>query len=247
VGDDERGPALRPVVTVFGVTGGVGTTTAAALLAEAMASRGSPVTAVDLNAHAPHLAEALGVTTPPDGLEAYLRDPARPVLPVDNASLYVVPGLSNLDDLDDLSVGSALTLLDRLRPAALVIDVAPVVVDPAVYASLRFATDLVLVAEPRPACLKAARRLRALFERLGLPWGEATLLVTNTRPGPGTDGPLPRIDWYGEIGLSPACELPYGDLCDRATRYSALARLWPLASRFLREAPGRVAGQEPRS
>lgn len=245
MGDDERGPALRPVVTVFGVTGGVGTTAAAALLAEAMASRGPSVTAVDLNPHAPYLAEALGLGAPADGLEAYLRERERAALPFDNASLYLVPGLSDLGNLDDLSVGSALTLLDRLRPAALVIDVAPVVVDPAVYASLRFATDLVLVAEPRPACLKAAGRLRALFERLGLPWDQATLLVTNTRPGPAGGGPWPRIDWYGEIGLSPACELPYGDLCDRATRYRALARLWPLASRLLRDAPDHAAGHEP--
>lgn len=202
---EERSGSVDQVVAVFAPFGGVGTSTVSLALGRALALWRLPTTLVDLNLHAPDLAAMVGLAPNEAALETYLGEPSRAPLALDeNSPLSLVPGLRDLENLDDVAVGNVVALLERLRPAIRVVDTAPVVTDPAVYAALRAASRLVLVAENRPAVRRQLARYRRLFLQLGLPWKDALLVVNTSRPGD-----LAAADWEDEVGLRPVCVLPY--------------------------------------
>ena len=195
-------------VAVFGPRGGAGTSTVAVCLAQTLAAWQLPTVLVDLNLHQPDLAVMTRAWS--DGanarLETYLKEPQTPPIPVENGRFLLVPGLYDLENLDDVTVGSVVTLLEGLRPSVEVIDTAAVVTDPAVYAALRGATHLVLVCEDRVAARLQLKRYRRLFLQLGLPWRDALLVVNHPRPGGPTVSPTQMEE---EVGLRPLCVLPY--------------------------------------
>lgn len=200
--------APGPQVAVFGPSGGVGASTVAIHLAQVFAAWRLDTVLVDMNLHAPDLALLLRAWPAQDResrLETYLRNPKTSPVPVQER-LALVPGLSDLENLDDVSVGAAVALLERLAPAIRVVDTAPVVTDPAVYAALRGASHLVLVSEDRVACRIHLKRYRRLFLQLGLPWRDALLVVNHTRPGGALVTPTQMEE---EIGLRPVSSLPY--------------------------------------
>jgi hypothetical protein len=202
-------PPVEPLVTVFSPTGGAGASTVAAALARTLAGWRIATVVVDLNLHAPDQAVLLDAdrVDPRARLEAYLRDPSTPPLALGrDRGLGLVPGLAELENLDDVRVGNVVALFEHLRPALRVVDTAPVVTDPAVYASLRSASHIVLVGDERVVSRIHLRRYRRLFLQLGLPWREALLVMNRPRPGPGGLSPAQVEE---EVGLRPICLLPY--------------------------------------
>ena len=203
-------PRADPVVTVFAPGGGAGASTLAAALARTLAGWSLPTVAADLNLHAPVLAVVLGTWTAagsPAGLEPYLRDPATPPVPVPGSpGLRLVPGLEALENLDDVTVGGVVALLERLGGGARVLDTAPVVTDPAVYAALRSASHTVLVSDDGVSSRLQLKRYRRLFLQLGLGWRDALLVVNHSRPSQA--GPSPA-EIEEELGLRPLVTLPY--------------------------------------
>lgn len=210
---DERprpGPPPDPVVTLFAPSGGAGASTLAAALGTVFATWGQPTVVLDLNLHAPTLAVVTGTwtsTTSPAGLEPYLRNPATPPVPVPGVpGLRLVPGLESLESLDDVNVGAVVSLLEHLRGGIRVVDTAPVVTDPAVYAALRSASHTVLVTDDRVASRLQLKRYRRLFLQLGLGWRDVLLVLNHSRPAP--PGPLPE-ELEEELGLRPLVTLPH--------------------------------------
>lgn len=206
-----REGAQATVVTLFSPCGGSGVTTLALALGQTLAAWRVPTVLVDLNLHAPDLAARVGAhagaADPAARLEAYLRRPGTAPLPVEeDGSLALVPGLERLEALDDVRVAHVVALLDRLRPAVRVVDTAPVVSDPAVYAALRSAGHLVLVADDGPRHRRHLVRYRRLFLQLGLCWGRALWVVNRTRPG---GAPVPSDLLEEELGIRPAARIPY--------------------------------------
>lgn len=206
-----RPPApADPVVTVFGPCGGAGVSTVATALGRVLAAWRLPTVVVDLNLHAPTQAVLLGAfaaAQAPPALETYLRDTATtPVGVVGAPGLCLVPGLDALENLDDVSVGKVVALLERLRGSVRVVDTAPVVTDPAVYSALRSATHTILVSDDRVASRLQLKRYRRLFLQLGLGWRNAMLVINHPRPS--STGPS-TVQIEEEIGLRPLTALPY--------------------------------------
>jgi|GEM_PF-5141313 len=198
-----------PLVAMFGPCGGVGTSTLAVALARTLAMWSVPTVLTDLNLHAPDLTAMLGAWRDVDGrarLETYLREPRTSPVPIDpRRPLALVPGLADLENLDDVSVGAVVALFERLRDRLRVVDTAPVVTDPAVYATLRSASHLVVVIGTDVSARLQLRRYHRLFAQLGLRWREALLVVNHSRPGP----LLSAAQVEEEVGLAPVSLLPY--------------------------------------
>lgn len=207
----ERGePRTDPLVAVFAPAGGAGASTLAAALGRTLAAWRLPTVLLDLNLHAPTLSVLLRTWSGGEAgatLEQYLRNPTLAPVPVGGQpGLGLVPGLEALENLDEVTVGAVVALLEHLRGSARVVDTAPVVTDPAVYASLRSATHTVLVADDRVPSRLQLKRYRRLFLQLGLGWREALLVINHPRPA----GAGPTADQIEEeVGLKPLTALPY--------------------------------------
>lgn len=198
-------PKHPAVVAVFSPLGGSGTSTIAATLALVLAGWRIATTLLDLNLHAPALSELLQVPDYP-GMETFLRDPNhRPLRLPPDGYLTLIPGLAELENLDDVSVGRVVQFLERPQSTIQVIDTAPVITDPAVYATLRTASHTVLVIEPRPDAALQLARYRKLFQTTGLGWDTALLVINHTRPTKTSD----TAALAQAAGLSAVWEVPY--------------------------------------
>ena len=202
--------ANEPVIVVFAPSGGAGASTIAVALAETLCAWHVPTVLVDFNLHAPTLAvllETWGTAEASPTLEQYLRDPATPAVPVPGrGGLRLVPGLEVLENLDDVGVAKAVAILESLRGSARVVDTAPVVTDPAVYAALRSASHTVLVSDDRVSSRLQLKRYRRLFLQLGLGWCGALLVLNRSRPA---SGGVTASQMEEEVGLRPVATLPY--------------------------------------
>jgi len=200
---DTSNGRVNKVVTVFGMAGGVGTTTVAALLGRVLARWNLPTVLVDGNSTAPNLANAVQVDPGRVSLEQFLAGTAIKPVFVDT-TLGLVPGLRDLRNMHLVRTAAVLTLLDALAGTTRVVDTAGFFGDEMVYASLRCATDVVLVARDDVASVQQLRRYRLLFERVRMPWERVLLVVNRSRPGPER-----HLEWEAETGLTPACVLPW--------------------------------------
>jgi hypothetical protein len=206
-----------PLVTVFAPSGGAGASTVAVALGRTLAAWRVPTVVLDLNLHAPTLSALLqtwSAAEPPAVLERYLRDPAlAPLAVAGQPGLGLVPGLEVLENLDQVSVGGVVSLLQRLCGSARVVDTAAVVTDPAGYDALRSATHIVLVADDRMTSRIQLKRYHRLFATLGLAWRDALLVINHPWP---PSAALTPSQVEEEVGLRPLATLPYRATLGRA-------------------------------
>jgi len=200
---DTSNGRVNKVVTVFGMAGGVGTTTVAALLGRVMAKWRLPTVLVDANLYAPRLAQAVQVEPGSASLERFASWRGLEPLRVD-ATLGLVPGLHDLRKTHMVRTAEILALLDGLAGTVRIVDTAPFFGDEVVYATLRCATDVVVVAEDVSGSIRQMARYRRLFEQIRMPWDRALLVVNHSRPGPDAG-----IAWEDETGIAPVCVLPW--------------------------------------
>ncbi len=207
------GPAhagQAPVITLFAPSSLTGQLTSLALaMSRRLEQIGRDTVLCDLDLYTPRLAIDMSVwpdTPPYPGLETFLRDPSRPPLAVPHTQhLRLIPGLYDLESLDDLDDDAVAGLLMRLAPSVRLVVTSPVLVDSGTYAALTQATALVLVVDDSVPARFHMRRYRNLLLALGLPFRHALLVLDHTN---GEYPPLDPATIEEEIGLTPTVILP---------------------------------------
>lgn len=205
-------PSTRqsPLITLFAPAMPSGQLASLALaMARRLEQMGRDTVLCDLNLYTPRLAIDLNLwpdAPPYPGLETFLQDVVRPPLQVPHTQhLHLVPGLYDLESLDDLTDEQVAGLLGRLPPAVRIAVTSPVLIDAGTYAALTQATTLVLVVDDSVVSRFHMRRYRNLLLTLGLPFRHALLVLDHA------SGDAPPLDAQAieeEIGLTPVVILP---------------------------------------
>lgn len=199
-----------PVITLFAPASPPGSVTSLALaMARRLEQTGRDTVMCDFDLYTPRLAIDLNLwpeNPPYPGLERFLRDPGHGPLRVPNSRhLTLVPGLYDLENLDDMDPGDMAALLGRLAPALRLVVTSSVLVDAGTYAALTEATALVLVVDDSVVSRFHMRRYRNVLLALGLPFRHALLVLDHSG---GESAPMDAVAVEEEIGLMPVVTLP---------------------------------------
>jgi pilus assembly protein CpaE len=227
--------AMGRVIGCIGARGGVGTTTVALNIAQALVDGGRRVIVAEINAAIGAFAGRLG-ETPLTNLSLLLplspdhidRQNVAPLLVKHPSGINVLYGPRWADEFREISRGQALALLDVLvgMGDAIVLDL-PRRPSRAVRATLSRCNAVVVVLEPEPTCIDAARVTAELVRACGVT-GESlkAIVVHRTPEDEGVDlGPIRR-----QLGLALAGVVPYVPRAGGET--SAAASLVDIAGRL---------------
>lgn len=252
-GRSGAGRGTGKIVTVYGVRGGLGTTTIAVNLAVQLQTLVSAdVALVDLDLQRGDVGAFLNVT--PVNSIAAMADATGQIdeiflagiLTRHASGLFLLPAPALMEEADPLGHGDVQTALGLLQAQFrfTVID-TPRVITGSTLAAFEQSDRILLVTDLSVPGVRAARRVTELLLRLGLPRERAELIVTQSVPGP-----VPMQDAGRAVGREPFFVIPR----DEASASSAMNAGTPLVSSGARDATllpaivelaGKVAGLGP--
>jgi pilus assembly protein CpaE len=221
------GPAGRrvsgQVITLYGVRGGLGTTTLAVNLAVRLHEIASgEVAIVDLDLHRGDVAAFLNLT-PSQSIAAIGEAPSEvdeiflhSAMTRYGTGLFVLAAPDKIEDADVVGHNEATLALRLLRTqyAFTIVDTARALTAPTV-AAFEQADQVLVLSDLTVPGVRSAQRSVELLERLGVPYGNIHLIVSRLQPGP-----VQIDDAVKAIGRAPYLIVPRDDAAASAAMNS---------------------------